>query len=122
MTVLDDVPPAKVHTVAGGLLSTWRAVVVVPSAALTSATPTMAQLTFEVGLGGGRPMVDSPPEAGGVAVLGLGDLGCVRGVFFAHAPSTTVTTRRTTRRNGVRCLADMAATSVDRESRAQTGW
>src|SRR5438309_5964082 len=115
MTVLDDVPPAKVHTVAGGLLSRWRAVAVVPSAALTSATPTMAQVTLELGLGGGRPIAGGPPEAVAAAVpgLGLGEPPCVRGAFFAHAPSATATTRRTAAHR----LADIGETSLERGSR-----
>src|SRR5437763_13276478 len=104
MTVLEGVPPAKVHTVAGGLVSRWRAVTAVPSAALTSATVTMAQVTLELGRGGGRPLAGSPADAVAVAVFGRGEPRCARGAFFAHAPSATATTITTTTAHH---LADM---------------
>src|SRR5438067_9951835 len=103
MTVLEGVPPAKVHTVAGELVSRWRAVTAVPSAALTSATVTMAQVTLELGRGGGRPLAGSPADAVAVAVFVFGEPRCARGAFFAHAPSATATTITTTAHH----LADM---------------
>src|SRR5438105_4732653 len=77
----------------------------------------MAQATFELGRGGGRPLAGSPPEAVAAAVLGLG-LGeprWVRGAFFAHAPSATATTRRIAAQR----LADIGETSLEREPPAQ---
>src|SRR5260370_19011534 len=78
-------------------MSTGRAAGVVPSAALTSAAVTMAQVTLELGLGGGRPLAGSPPEAGAPAVLrrgpGLGAPRSVRLAFLCHPPSATRTTR-----------------------------
>jgi hypothetical protein len=119
MTVFEAVPPEYVHTVVGGLLaSIWRPPRAVPKAALTSATVTMAQVTFDVGWAEVGADVGRAAGDVAVAVVGVREPFWERGAFLAQAQSATETTIRTTAQR----LADMGMTSLEPGLGAQRSW